>query len=288
MRPKKAQQLFIKFFILALAALLSYSIAYGSFRLKDDNLIHLKFFIKTVHGSYILVDGGPDSRVLNFIVKDIKPGPCYLDLVVLTHPHSDHLYGLNEVLKYCRVGVVLTTEIKAETKVFGKWEELLREATSSGRVKEVSLARSNNDIQLDGILFDVLWPLNESVSEVENENLGSIVFLFKYGDFEALFTGDAEMEVYDEISPDALSDYEIEVLKVPHHGSSDSLNKEFFEKLGPEVSIISVGRNNKYRHPSLSVISFFKANGSTVLRTDEDGTIEVVTDGKGYEVSVER
>src|SRR3989344_1002863 len=166
MRPKKAQQLFIKFFILALAALLSYSIAYGSFRLKDDNLIHLKFydvgqgdsiFIKTVHGSYILVDGGPDSRVLNFIVK----------------------------------------EIKAETKVFGKWEELLREATSSGRVKEVSLARSNNDIQLDGILFDVLWPLNESVSEVENENLGSIVFLFKYGDFEALFTGDAEMEVYD-------------------------------------------------------------------------------------------
>ncbi len=278
--------------IVALVALILASYAtfgFGKHYLVDDRFLRIKLydigqgdsiFINTPSGQHILIDGGPNSKSLSLLLKDLPPGPCRLDLLVLTHPHSDHLSGLNDVIRFCSVDLLLTTDYKVDTKVFQMWSALVDEASRSGRLKTIRKPMSGETLNLGNLRLKVLWPQDETWSRQKNPNNDSVVLLVSYGTFDALLTGDAEKAVFDELRlSKVLGDARIEVLKVSHHGSINGLNKGFLSKIKPLVSIISVGKDNKYGHPSPITAGYLKSLGSEVFRTDLNGTVTVSTDG---------
>ena len=111
----------------------------------------------------------------------------------------------------------------------------------------------------------------------------SLVFLLRYGSFDAVFTGDADRRVEDNYTGLALPDNSIEVLKVPHHGSRTGMTQEFIHWLRPKLAVISVGKNS-YGHPTREALDLLQSIGSIVKRTDIDGDIEIVSDGRGWNI----
>lgn len=282
--------------IVALVSLIlaSYAVfGFGKHYLVEDRLLRLKvydvgqgdsIFINTPLGQHILVDGGPNSKSLSLLLKDLPPGPCRLDLLVLTHPHNDHLSGLNDVMRFCSIDLLLTTGHKVDTKVFQKWLSLVDEASRSGRLKSITKPTSFETIDFGNLRLKVLWPVDDSWASQDNTNNDSIVLLISYGGFDALLTGDAEKDVLEALRLN--KDRGIEVLKVSHHGSIDGLNKGFLSLVKPLVSVISVGKGNKYNHPSPITVRYLESLGSKVFRTDLSGTVMVSTDGNfGFTVN---
>ncbi|KKU87344.1 MAG: Metallo-beta-lactamase family protein [Candidatus Gottesmanbacteria bacterium GW2011_GWA2_47_9] len=109
----------------------------------------------------------------------------------------------------------------------------------------------------------------------------SVVLWLRYGDFDAIFTGDADTHIEEKYRGVALADNRVEVLKVPHHGSKTGMTEAFLDWLNPELAVISVGKNS-YGHPAEETIRQLRQKDSKILRTDEEGDIEVISDGKGW------
>ena len=124
--------------------------------------------------------------------------------------------------------------------------------------------------------ISVFWPKKGLVNS--DTNVYSIVVLVSYGEFDALLTGDADKQV----QPYTSGTNHVEVFKIPHHGAKESINKDFVSSTSPEISVISVGPKNSYGHPSQEVIDFLEKSGSKVYRTDKNGTVEIVSDGKSW------
>jgi competence protein ComEC len=222
----------------------------------------------------ILVDGGPDEAVLSWVGKSLAPWDRRLELVVLTHPHADHLTGLLSILERYRVGGVLFYPIHYETEIYQKFLERLQSLAKGG----INLwkAERGTKITTSQMTIEVLWPPPGFSDEKVNNN--SLVLGVSFGEFEALLLGDVEREVQRELLP---SVGEVEVVKVAHQGARDSLYPLFLERLSPELAIISVGEN-RYGHPDEEVLRFLDRLGVAVERTDQRGTIEVVSDGERF------
>jgi beta-lactamase superfamily II metal-dependent hydrolase len=109
------------------------------------------------------------------------------------------------------------------------------------------------------------------------------VFWLRYGSFDALFPGDADQHVEDNYIDTRLADSVVELLKVPHHGSRTGMTEAFVRWLKPKIAVISVGKNT-YGHPSVEAIHLLESVGAQVHRTDKEGDVEVVSDGKGWVV----
>lgn len=225
-------------------------------------------FISTVNGKHILIDAGPDYSIDYYLSEKFYLKPCVLDLVIVTHKHLDHYGGLERIFKRCHIGSVIHSfkindVVSADLDNASEQQNLFR-----GDVFEI-----------DQISFCVLWPPNDSdfISHTNNINNTSIVFLIDYGAFEALFTGDAEVDVWRKlVVPSSCKvDGKLDVLKVAHHGSINGLYRPLLSSLKPITSIISVGSDNKYGHPSPKVIDFLNNIGSKVFRTDLVGNIVI-------------
>lgn len=201
----------------------------------------------------------------------------HLDVVILTHPHADHLTGLISVLKRYSVDLVLVnkTDYKTpETEEF--WQTIKKK-----HLKTRSLTMGEV-LKLGSLHLSCLWPpKGEVVSPSSNPNLASIVLRLTFGDFSALLTADAENVVQQQLILLGKMPPPTSVLKVPHQGAGDCCDKEFLKKLKPHLSIISVGRN-RFGHPAPETLNLFKEERIKVLRTDRQGTIEVVSDGKSW------
>lgn len=241
--------------------------------------------------SQILVDGGPDSRVLNCLSRHMPFWDRTLELVVLTHPQADHLTGLIDVIKrYNVIGFMVTGAVN-DTEGF--WR--LRDEVLAAEIPMTTLSRKDS-VKLGEVVLRVLWPLdwlgNELVwqAEAAREVLGatsfagdlndtSIVLEVDFGDFEALLTGDISSKIENHLSWAG----EVEVLKVAHHGSRYSSGESFLEKLSPDLAVISVGRN-RFGHPTEEVLERLRSLGIRTLRTDEAGDIEIVSDGRSWQV----
>lgn len=228
--------------------------------------------ISTPSGKRVLIDGG-DNFESDFEISKIIPFySCYIDVLVLTHPHYDHIVGLNRLLQRCKVGVVMFNDVDFTSRDFSRFKDL-----SSGI--KVENAYAGQSFEVDTVLFKILWPSKEFLqNKVADINDVSIVMFLDYGDFEVLFTGDATDNVlgqidYSQIQP--LIDGDFEILKVPHHGSKYSLHKSFYSKLKPEKCVISVGKDNKFGHPAPGVIDYFGSINCSTLRTDEIGDIKM-------------
>lgn len=235
-------------------------------------------FIETSGNHQILIDGGPGSVVLEKLGEEIPFYDRTIDLVVLTHPHEDHISGLIKVLENYRVENVLWTGIAAETAIAAKWQEAIKKS-------KVHIAYSGQRIIADGMALEILYPFEnlegQKIKEVDDT---SIVARLIFGSNSFLFTGDAFQSVEKKLIEQEVY-LSSNVLKVGHHGSKTSTSQEFVENVFPETAVISVGKDNKYGHPNQETLAVLEKYGIRIFRTDEQGDIKIICNNKNYAVS---
>ena len=221
----------------------------------------------------VLIDAGPtDARyaTANYVAEHAEK----LDLMILTHPHEDHIGGAAQILDRVPVTKVLTPDVTSTAAAF----ERTLDAIEANGVK-AEIASPGDVFNVGKMRLTVLAPLSV---DGDNINNCSLVVRVDYGKTSFLFTGDAERES-ERLMLDAypVTTLDCDVLKVGHHGSSTSSAAEFLDALRPQIAVISVGADNDYGHPAEETLSrLAKYGAETVLRTDRDGTVTLVSDGE--------
>ncbi len=224
----------------------------------------------------ILVDGGPSPRAINLALgREMPFWDRSIDLLVLTHPHQDHLAGLLEVLRRYRVEQVLYPALDYSSSLYEEWLRTIDEK----KIK-ITLAGDGQRIDMgDGVVVEVLRPsLTGDEPDIDRD---SLVLRLDYGAVSFLLTGDitseTEWELVRERAPLAST-----VLKVAHHGSITSTTPEFLSVVSPGAAVISVGADNDYGLPDSVVVARLagKIGRDNLYRTDEQGTITFTTDGE--------
>ena len=238
-------------------------------------------------GGRMLVDGGPDpDRLLVALDARVPPWDRRIDLVVLTHPHEDHVAGLPLVLERYRVGRIAEPGMPGRSPGYDAFVAgLAARGTTSARLA------TGDRFVLDGIAFDVLWPDADRIPRRASDdgrevNDASIVLLGAFEDRRFLLGGDAEADVEEQLVARGLPP--VNLLKAGHHGSRTSTTAALVEATRPRVAAVSVGAKNDYGHPSREVLARLAAAGAAVVRTDQVGTIDVALGAAGVEVHTER
>ena len=222
----------------------------------------------------ILIDGGPSRDVVDLLIPYIQ-GP--LEVVVLTHAHTDHYGGLDDVLERFYVLEVVTS---ADHRDKSTYRAFLADVAAEGCM--TSEVARGDAITLGGLSLSVLHPLTITTGE-GLENLNSVVLELSYGDVDFLFTGDLESSAETElVLAGVLRD--IDILKVAHHGSRYGSTQGFLDAVLPEVAIYSAGEGNGYGHPHDEAITRLCGVGAEIYGTDVHGTVTVTTDGEDYAV----
>lgn len=227
----------------------------------------------------ILVDGGPDDKVIKEISSVMPFYEKTIDMVILTHPHADHVNGLVEVLQRYQVKQVLMTGIAYNTPGYTAFlEEINRQKIP------LLFIDNSNDFQMGMVIFDLLFPFThlEGQSFV-NVNNSSIVFRLLYGKNIFYFSGDLEEEKELELAQNGV-DLKSDFFKAGHHGSRTSSTEPLLDRIKPKYAAVSCGIDNKFHHPHPITIRHFQERKISLLRTDLDGTIEVVSDGQNIKM----
>ena len=214
-----------------------------------------------------------------------------VDKLIITHPHADHLGGASVIFKNCEVKAVYDNGEPTTTKLY-------RDYLKTIKAKGIPYKALVDGDVLDfggGVSFRVLGPTAQMVKEggkkngKPNLNITSIVGRLEYGNFTMLFTGDAEKETEKAVlSHHSAAEIKSLVLKAPHHGSKTSSTAAFLKAAAPEAVAISCGAGNEYGHPHTEVLERYKKFNIKVYRTDQGGTIAVISDGKTYNVKEEK
>ena len=220
-------------------------------------------------GEDVLIDAGNRADA-DFILDYLEEaGVDHLDAVVATHPHEDHIGAMADILREVETDVVFLPAAETDTNVY---TNLLYAIEETG-AEEVRV-ESPEEISLGGISAQFLTPLDT----YDDLNNTSLVLRLSYGDTVFLFTGDIEKEVEEDLVESGFP-LKADVLKVPHHGSDTSNTESFLWAVSPQVAIVSVGADNDYGLPNDGALERLSAVGAQVLRTDEEGTIVVKSDG---------
>jgi len=231
----------------------------------------------------VLIDAGPRARGFDSGERTVVPflkrrGIEAIDLIVVTHPHNDHIGGIPAVLEEFDVRQVVDCGRSAESTVFRMYKDLV---VKEGSHHLVTSAGSILSISSHARLY-VLGP-EKGPRTGSNPNNDSVVLKLVYGSVSFLFTGDAE----EESEASLISRYgdflRSSLLKVGHHGSITSSTPSFISLVDPALAVVSVGTPNRYRHPSSEVLERFAAHNAILMRTDEEGAIIFETDGATIE-----
>jgi competence protein ComEC len=229
----------------------------------------------------ILIDAGDTDRG-DAVVRALQDlGVRKIDLLVATHPHADHIGGMQAVLANFEVGRVLDSGLPTSSSLYEKFL-----STIDRKQIPYIVAERGQTIDIDPALrILVLSPPKERAGDDLNAN--SIVLRVSYGTVNLLYTGDATAPAEDAL---VTSGYPLDaqVLKVGHHGSSGASSPIFLQRVNPQVAILSLGRGNDYGHPHRETLERLNAAGPTVFRTDTDGTIRVESDGNTLSVTTEK
>ncbi len=250
---------------------------------EDDSLLVWIFDVGQGDSIYIegperqvLIDGGPSSEILEKLASVMPFWDRSIDLVVSTHPHADHVTGLNYVLERYQVDEVWSSGQKYGTEAYDYFEKLSAAETddiSAGEVYDLG----------DGASLQVLWPKSKLTEmTLDDPNDGSVTLLLTYGETTILLPADLGLEQEEQIL-DSLP--HIDVLKVGHQGSETSSGLDFLEKITPDVAVIPVGEND-YGHPSPIIVERLNSFGAQILRTDLDGDVRISSDGSEPELKV--
>lgn len=217
----------------------------------------------------ILVDGGPDDRILYELAKKMPKNDKTIEVVVLTHPHEDHIRGLMNVLEGYVVERLLLNRVESENKAYRymleNYEEILMEVVKG------------DTVQYKDILATVLFPFDEEREVYANLNNESVVLLVEVYDYRVLLMGDGEVELEQRL----LENLEIEnihILKAGHHCSKTSSSEMFLRKVNPTIAICSCGRGNRFGHPHYETLQKFEMLNVQYLITYMEGNIVIKFD----------
>lgn len=268
-----------------------------------DGRLHLVFcdvgqgdaaYVRFPDGRDMVVDGGPNTKVMDCLGRHMPFWDRSIDLVVMTHPQKDHMQGLIEVFKRFDVAYFVRSDIANTTQGYVQLMDVVREK----KIPQQFMVQGD-EITIGTTSLSFLWPSEMQIakgsrarvtatdrSDVLGATVGdlndySLVFRLRYGSFDVVFTGDADTRVESGYRRFPLADEVIEVLKVPHHGSKTGISEQFVVRLDPELAVISLGKNS-YGHPSKNIVDILHSRGSRVLRTDERGDISVISDGQKW------
>ncbi len=237
----------------------------------------------------MLIDAGPSGVVMECLENNMPFWDRKIEVVLNTHPDRDHIGGLDEVMEKYEIDKLIINGIKGRNK---DSERVVRLVDEKG--VEVVVAKEGDMIMMGEVEFKVLWPEEkqgevlvwkdmdyEIEEEREDMNVMSVVGLLSWKDFEVLLTGDIGQ--VEELALERMGVLEkVDILKVAHHGSKFSSSEKFLEKVRPNEAVIMVGAGNSFGHPTEEVLMRLERVGSRIWRTDEQGEIEIVSDGLRY------
>ena len=235
-------------------------------------------FIRAPNGNQVLIDGGPDTTVLTKLGQTLPWWDRSIDLLLLTHPHADHLDGLLEVLERYAVGRVVESGVNHSIPEYQIWHDAI-----AARHIPVAMARNGVVIHLGAeTSIKVLAPLGSFLdASPRNIHAASVVGELAFASSTVLFMADAEAALErelirrGEIRP-------VDVLKVGHHGSKTSTSEALLGASRPRLAVISVGRKNRYGHPTQEVLDRLERFGIQTYRTDQDGDVVLVSNGRTF------
>jgi len=259
-----------------------------------DNNLHVSFLnvgqgdAILIHkgNQQVLIDGGPSPQAITLeLSKNMPFWDRTIELMVLTHPHPDHVTGLVEVLNRYQVKQVLYPDLDYDSSTYNEWLRLVEEKDI-----KYTIAQAGQELDLgDGVVIEVLNPqiplLYNTESDIDNNG---VVLRISEDKVSFLLTADIQQEAEFELIARRAS-LNSTVLKVAHHGSDTSTTPEFLAVVNPQVAVISVGKDNPFGHPSDEVTTRLteKVGSGNIYRTDENSTIEFITDGERLWVKME-
>lgn len=273
-----------------------------------DGKLHLVFcnvgqgdaaYIRFPDGRDMLVDGGTNDLVLQCLGRHMPFWDRHINIVALTHPQKDHMQGLISVLDRYGTDYFVRSDIVNTTEGY----ERLMDVVKRRKVKQ-KFVTTGETIAVGSTILSVLWPSSDQIAHMhsssdlsslgslgnvlgarapDNLNDGSIVFALRYGSFDALFPGDADMRVEKGWRDLGQALGVLEVLKFPHHGSKTAMTEAFLKALQPKLAVISVGKNS-YGHPAESVLATLARQGIQIERTDKRSDIEITSDGQAWKI----
>lgn len=217
----------------------------------------------------VLIDGGPSDAVLAKLGQALPVFDRKIELLILTHPDSDHLSGLVEVLKRYEVGQILETGIVADSAEYKIWNDLIK-----AKSVPVVFAQADDIVKIsDNLSIKILYPLGKINGQdfSKNTNATSIVGKIIYGQSSILFTGDAEGQTEKPLLMLG-ANLKADILAVGHHGSKNSTSAEFLAAVAPSIAVIQVGAKNTYGHPTQEVLDRLK--NINIFRTDLDKDVD--------------
>jgi competence protein ComEC len=231
--------------------------------------------IRTPGGRWVLVDAGPRLRDFDAGERRVLPflrahRARRVEVLVLTHPHADHVGGAAALLRGIEVAAVLDPGLPEGSAIY---LEALREIETRG-VPWLE-ARAGRTFEIDGVRFDLLWPDPETLDGVHDANQISAVLRVAYGGFALLLTGDAGVAVEQQLVARHGTGLRAQVLKAGHHGSATSTSEALLDAADPALLVVSAGRRNRYGHPAPEVLERAGRRGTGIARTDREGTISL-------------
>lgn len=243
-------------------------------------------FIDVGQGDSILVQTGSNTMLIDAgtredagrVIKLLEQsGIKKLDVVIATHPHEDHIGGMDDVIKQFDIGKLYMPKVTSNTKT---WEDMISAVKRKGL--DITAPIPGSSFKLGEAVCTILAP---NSSKYEEFNDYSIVFRLVYGKNSFMFTGDAQVLSEKEM---LAKGYELksDLLKVGHHGSNGSTSDEFLDVVNPGYAVISCGKGNDYGHPHKETMDKLEQRGVKVYRTDESGTIVCSSDGENISFNV--
>ncbi len=255
-------------------------------------------YIRTADKTDIVIDAGPTKAILTCLGKYMPFYDRTIELAFLSHPQKDHYGGFGEILDRYTIKNFVVPPVSNPAHSFSIFQEKLKKGKTS-----IRYLYTGDKINLKDTHITFLWPEKQFVRDhtiqkkdsttdifdpIGNLNDFSHVFVFTDKKTKILFTGDASAFILDKVSK-KLSEQSlipIDILKVPHHGSKNGLTSDLLRLADPTLSVISVGKNNSYGHPSKVILDFFKALNKKYVRTDEKGDVVIEIGGGGWKLKV--
>lgn len=234
-------------------------------------------FIELPNNETMLIDAAEfyqSEKIKNYL-KNLNYQK--IDYVIGTHPHTDHIGGLKDIINTFEIGKIYMPKVVSTTKTY----ESLLMAIKDKNLKINTAKAGTSIIDTDALKINILAPNNNTYTELNNY---SVVTKITYGTTKFLFMGDAEKLSENEIKEDVTAD----VIKIGHHGSNTSSSIDFIKKVNAKYGIISVGLNNKYNLPKEETITNWENSGTKIYLTSINGTITAISDGTNIKIESEK